>query len=141
MSDKARRSNAWDNQHLTGFLWPVKALLRAFSSITQAVILLALVILYGVSASVPVGLLALAPTFLLYALTLVFSVAIVAAAPTLGVRAALARMPAPARFVGTFVTLLACGGVAVFIWYQFIWPELHYDAGTQHGLRLFSGFV
>jgi hypothetical protein len=141
MSDKARRSNAWDDRHLTGILWPVKAVVRAFSSITQAVILLVLVILYGVSASVPVGLLALAPTFVLYGLTLVVVIALAAVGPMLIARRMLAGAPGPARFLGTFVTLLLCGGAAVFVWHQYIWPELRYDAGTHHGLRLFTAFV
>jgi hypothetical protein len=141
MSDKARRSNAWDDRHLTGILWPVKAIVRAFSSITLAVILLVLVILYGVSASVPVGMLALAPTFLIYALTLLVAIGLAAVGPTLLARRALRGASPAARFLGTFITLVLCAGAALFVWRQYTWPELRYDPGTQHGLRLFSDFV
>ncbi len=141
MSDKARRSNAWDDRHLTGVLWPVKAVVRAFSSITLAVCLLVSVMLYGISASVPVGLMALAPTYAIYGLSLLAAVAICAAAPVMVVRRMLNSVPTAARFLGTFVTFLACAGAGVFLWNKYAWPLIRYDAGTQHGLRLFAGFV
>src|SRR5207302_8686123 len=28
-----------------------------------------------------------------------------------------------------------------FLWVRFIWPQIAYDPGTHHGLRLFTGFV
>jgi hypothetical protein len=56
----------------------VKVVLRALSSITLAVILLSGVALYAVVASVPVGLLALGPTYVIYGLTLVAVVVAVA---------------------------------------------------------------
>ena len=50
MSHKWRQTKAWDDAHLTGVLLPVKWVLRAFSSITQAVILMIMLALYGVGA-------------------------------------------------------------------------------------------
>jgi hypothetical protein len=141
MSDKARRSNAWDDRHLTGALWPVKALVRAFSSISLAVVLLVLVILYGVSASVPVGMLALAPTYILYAIALLATLGLATVGPLLIARMGLAKAPPAARFLGTFLVLAACVCVGVLVWARYLWPQLHYDAGTGRGLRLFAAFV
>lgn len=57
MSAKWRRSLAWDDQHFPKWAWPAKWILRAFSSIWLAVILLSAVSLYGILASIPLGLL------------------------------------------------------------------------------------
>ncbi len=57
MSAKWRRSLAWDDKHFPRWAWPAKFVLRAFSSITLAVILLTLISIYGVLASIPLGLL------------------------------------------------------------------------------------
>jgi len=142
MSDKTRRSNAWDDQHLKGpALWPVRVVVKALSSITLAVILLTFVLLWGVSASVPVGLLALAPTFLIYMMVFVLLLGVVAVLPAWGVRRVLAGVSPGPRFVAAFVTLLALGGVAVWVWMVGVWPRLRYDPVTDSGLRLFAGFV
>ena len=71
LSAKWRRVQAWDRENLTGPLTPVRYVLHALSSITLAAILLVGVALYAVLASVPVGLLALIPTWIVYILSLV----------------------------------------------------------------------
>jgi hypothetical protein len=65
MSAKWHRSRAWDDRHFPQWAWPIKKVLRALSSIPLAVVLLSGVVLYGVLASVPIGILAQAPTFLI----------------------------------------------------------------------------
>ncbi|HYF14633.1 MAG TPA: hypothetical protein VD971_06110 [Phycisphaerales bacterium] len=142
MSAKGRRSNAWDDRHLKGpLLWPIKALLRALSSITLAVILLSFVALYGVSASVPVGLLALAPTYLLCGLTIVAAVALIAGPPAWGVLRALRHRPGPTRTVAVAGAFVLLTGVAVLLWHAAVWPVLRYDPISGEGVRLFAGFV
>ncbi len=81
MSLKWVRNKKWDDEHLTGILLPVKLVLRVFSSVYLGVSMLVLVALYGVLASVPIGLIALAPTWGLYVLTLTVTVVIVVALP------------------------------------------------------------
>lgn len=141
MSDKWRRSKAWDEAHLPAALWPVKAVLRAFSSITQAVCLLVLVVLYGISASVPVGLLALIPTYLLYALSAVMAVAIIAGLPLIAMRRLLLPLGRGVRFGILFALGIVLVAGSVYLWHTFAWPRLRYDALSGGGLRLFSGFV
>ncbi|HYE63022.1 MAG TPA: hypothetical protein VD997_13580 [Phycisphaerales bacterium] len=142
MSDKARRSNAWDERHLRGpWLWPVKAVVKALSSITLAVILLVFVVLYGISASVPVGLLALAPTWLVYALVFVLIVGGMGALGAWGVARALGGAGRGTRFVAAFAAMLVLAGVGVWVWVTNVWPRLRYDEVTHTGLRFFAGFV
>ncbi|MEO1511047.1 MAG: hypothetical protein AAFU70_03150, partial [Planctomycetota bacterium] len=69
MSRKWQRVKRWDNEHLSaGPLRPLKWVLRALSSISLAISLLVLVAIYGVFASVPIGLLALLPVWLVIGL-------------------------------------------------------------------------
>ena len=55
MSAKWVRSQQWDDRHLTGALWPVKIVVRLFSWISTAIVLLSCVAIYGILASVPIG--------------------------------------------------------------------------------------
>jgi hypothetical protein len=82
MSAKWVRSKAWDDKHLAGWLWPAKAVLRAFSSIPLAVVLLTFVALYAVLASVPIGLIVLGVTYVFYCVTVL--VALVGAGVGMG---------------------------------------------------------
>lgn len=138
MSQKWRRSQAWDDQNIPSGLWPIKALLRAFSSIWLAVILLTLVAFYGVLASVPIGLVALAPTYAVYALTVVLSVA----GPAVLAAWAVSRMRLPrgARFVLALAALVLAGGGGWWLWQSVLWPALAYDPATGRGLRFFAEF-
>lgn len=141
MSAKWRQNRAWEDAYLTGPWRPLKWTLRVFSSITLAVVLLVLVTLYGISASVPVGLLALAPTYLLYAVTLVVAVVLLGFAPAFGVWRVLYRLPRPARFVVTFGLGVGLSAASVWLWAVTLWPALRYDPTTGSGVRLFSAFV
>lgn len=145
MSAKWRRSLAWDDQHFPKWAWPAKAVLRAFSSITLAVALLTFVSVYGALASVPIGLIALIPSYAVYALALV---------ATAGVLAALAGATTHllAQRLATFprrVLVVAIGtGAALYgayLWFNvpafFTWPALAYDTAHHTGLRFFPEFV
>lgn len=140
MSDKARRSKAWDDAFFPRWAWPAKALLRAFSSIPLAVALLSGVALFGISASVPIGMLALAPTFALYAACFVLLVAIVAGIPVLLLRRAMRGVSAPMRFLASFLLGLALTGVAVVLWQKAVWPAIYWDPITKNGVRFFAEF-
>lgn len=143
MSAKWRRVQAWDRKHLTGPLAPVRFVLHALSSITLAATLLVGVALYAVLASVPVGLLALIPTWLVYIASLVA----VALAPGI-ISVALAGRLARARGLGRapgfllrFGVLLAVTAAGVLAWRDLVWPAIAYEPATKEGLRLWAGFV
>lgn len=143
MSQKWIRSKKWDDEHIPGSLWPVKFVLRMFSSIPLAVVLLTCVALYGALASVPVGLIALAPTLLIYGLTALVAVVLVSVLPTY-VSARVMRgvgVGPGARFAAGLGLGLVLFVGAVWAWYSLVWPALKYDALTGKGLRLFPGFV
>lgn len=148
MSAKWVRARKWDDQHLTGALRPVKWVLRAFSSIPLAVVLLTFVCFYGVLASVPIGLIALAPTWLLYAASAVAAVLIGAGVPVwlLGKAMRRARIGAPVRFVVSLLGLLLLALASAAAWKMWIWPALHYrpvaiGSAEWHGVRFFADFV
>ena len=82
MSAKWIRSKKWDEDNLTGPWLPLKWTLRIFSEIPTAVALLSFVLLYAILASVPVGLLVRAITYLFYGATFVLAVGAVAVLPT-----------------------------------------------------------
>lgn len=114
-----------------------------FSSIRLAAVMLVGVALYAVLASVPVGLLALIPTWLIYIATLV-AAALIPAFIAAEVCKAFIASSKPSRAVGFLMTvipvlLVAAGGVV--LWLNFAWPALRYEPATGEGLRLFSGFV
>lgn len=145
MSAKWRRIKRWDDRTLTGPWLPVKWLLRALSSIRLAVILLTSVALYGALASVPIGLIALAPTWILIGLSAALAVA--AAAAALGW---LGRLAVPAtrrgwRFSAAVLGGLAGSVLAGWAWAAVVWPRLAYHPPVgptpARGLRLFADFV
>lgn len=144
MSAKWRQVKAWDDQFLRGpFLWPVKFVLRAFSSITLAVILLLLVSLYGVLASIPVGLIALFPTVLLYGFTLVLVVTLLAVVPVLMLHLTTkgAWKKTPFGFIAVSCGFLVLTLVSIGLWYRFAWPQLVFDPATGSGVRFFAPFI
>ncbi len=141
MSVKWRQVQKWDDENLRGpLLRPVWFLLRAFSSITLAVILLVLVVLYGISASVPVGLIALAPTFAFYAMTLILAVA----AAAMLVWWSISRIVRGGGAVALSLRLI-CGGAAAaagaYAWWYWIWPLLKFSPERGTGVRFFHKFV
>jgi hypothetical protein len=141
MSQKWIRSKRWDDEHIPRALWPVKFLLRAFSSIPMAVVLLTGVAVYGALASVPIGLIAAIPTYLLVGLTALGTVAVVAGGPA-WIFARLSRgMPPAVRFPVMLLAFLVLAVSALALWRQWAWPLLRYDPGTGSGFMLFADFV
>lgn len=141
MSAKWRRSLAWDDQFFPPALWPVKVTLRLLSSIRLAVVLLSLVALYGILASVPIGLLAIIPTFLLYVLTVVAAVAVAGALPAWLVHRGLRAKPRTVRFPIVLGVFIALAALACWQWYARVWPSMVYDPVKHTGVRLFADFV
>lgn len=139
MSHKWRRSLAWDDEFFPPWAWPVKTLVRAFSSIWLAVIFLSTVALYGMLASVPIGLMVQGVTWLIYLLTLALAIGLVVV-PGVVVSRRLTT-PGASRFVGSFLTIVVGGGLAAVAWLLFAWPRLYYDPISGQGLMLFADFV
>lgn len=144
MSAKWIRSKQWDDQFFPAWAWPAKAILRAFSSIWLAVVLLTLLSIYGLLASVPIGLLAKIPTVLFYGLTLLATIALVGVLPVIIMRR-LWRPGDPAqrnwRFAITIVGSLVLLFGAFELWYLVLWPRLHFDPIKGEGVRFFSDFI
>lgn len=141
MSRKWQRVKAWDDQHLRGAWTPLRLTLRLFSSVWFGIGLLVVVALYGVVASVPIGLLALGPTWAVYIASLLATLFVVALVPTLLMRLALGGVGRGVRFSLTVFALLGLGVAAAGGWYRFVWPLVHYDPITGSGFRLFPDFV
>jgi hypothetical protein len=141
MSLKWRRNKAWEDANLTGAWAPVRWVLRALSGIPLAVILLVLVALYGVSASVPVGLLALGVTYTVYGLTLVGAVLILAGGPALGLGRVLRPASRTAARLVLILSLVVLIPAVTYLWLALLWPVLRYDPVAHTGLRLFPEFV
>ncbi len=141
MSVKWRETQRWDAEHLTGPLLPVRWVLHAFSSIWLAVILLVLVSMYGALASIPIGLVALIPTWVVIALT---AVACVGAGAVIGgtlMGRAVPRTRRGLRFAAMLAAILVGGGLCAWVWWSWVWPALRYDPETGSGLRFFADFV
>lgn len=141
MSAKWERSKRWDEEHIPPGLWPVKWVLRALSSIWLAVILLLMVAVFGALASIPIGMVAQIPTYLIYGVTFVLTVAAAAGVPWWLARLALRRAPRIVRFPVLLLVLAGFGVLGGVLWFRELWPVLHYDPATGRGLMLFSGFV
>ncbi|QYK47018.1 MAG: hypothetical protein KF838_09495 [Phycisphaeraceae bacterium] len=143
MSQKWRRSQQWDKEHFPGWAQPVRWLLHAFSTITLAVCLLVFVVIYAILASVPIGLLAQIPTYLIYALTLLLTIAGISLFTLFLPRLLLRRagIPRAARFAIGVVGIIASIVLGSWLWVVAAWPALHYDPVTGRGLMLFADFV
>ncbi len=143
MSVKWVRNKRWDDEHLRGGLLPLKWLLRAFSSITMAVVLLVLLVLYGVMASIPIGLLAMAPTYLVYALSVALAIGVAGVLPAWVLNRALAARSV--RFgtrVATAILVVGAGGtLGVWAWASWAAPMMAFDPQTGRGVRFFADFV
>lgn len=143
MSVKWIRNQRWADKHLTGWLSPVRWVLHTFSLVRTAIVLLSGVVLFAVAASVPIGLLALIPTYLVYSLVLAVTLGMVVALPSWWVQRRLASAGAqrPARFAVGMAMVLVLGAAALWLWGAGLWPALRYDPSTGRGLRLFPDFV
>jgi len=125
MSAKWRRALAWDDQFFPAWAAPAKWVLRAFSSIWLAVILLSAVCLYGILASIPLGLLVtgLQWTLALAALLVPALIGIILVR-TVTTRAAFA--------VGVVAAIAA-------VWWIGVWPRMNPLALDGASWRLFDG--
>jgi len=141
MSLKWQRAKRWDDEHIPSWAWPAKKVLRAFSSIRLAICLLSFVVVYSTLASVPIGLLALIPTWIVYGLTLLAAVLAVGVLPPVGLWKALRGVGRAWRFAIPVLAAVVLIPVASLAWYRFAWPALYYDPATGEGLRLFADFV
>lgn len=141
MSAKWRRIQTWDAEHLTGWLTPVRVLMHWLSSIKLAVILLVFVALYAILASVPVGMLALAPTYAFYALTLAVAAFLPAAVGVAIARAATASAGRAPRFLATVLVGLGAAIAGAWAWSALAWPALRYDPIEGAGVRFFADFA
>jgi hypothetical protein len=149
MSAKWVRSQRWDDRHLTGPLMPIKWLLRLFSGIPFAIVLLTLVALYGVLASIPLGLLLLIPTKAFYGLTLLVFIVVICALPTWWMQRALRTrgVSGASRFVISFVAVALLGFIAFAAWYTVLWPHIRFTevvtptGVTRTGLRFLSDTI
>lgn len=143
MSVKWRRIQAWDREHLTGWLAPVRWVLHALSTIKLAVGLLVFVAAYGTVASVPIGMLALLPTVLLYGVSLVVVAGVIGVVPALWAAGALRRagVALGVRRGTVCVTAVVLAGLGVWAWVAGVWPALRYDPESGRGVRLLAGVV
>lgn len=139
MSHKWQRSKKWDDEHIPSWAIGVKFLFRAFSSITLAVVLLVFIAVYATMASVPVGLIVLAPTYLFYALTLVVPLAVVWVALIVVVNK-LARSRG-SRFAVSLAGVILTGLACAWLWSTLAWPALRYDPIGGTGVRFFAEAV
>lgn len=139
MSAKWRRSLAFDDAFFPRWAWPFKALLRAFSSIPLAVVLLLLVAFYGVLASVPIGIVVLGLTQAFYGVTILVMIALAWAVLVLPARGLIVSRGT--RFLATIMGSVVAIVVGSWLWYAFAWPILHYDPATGGGVRFFADFI
>lgn len=145
MSAKWRRSKAWDDQFFPRWAWPAKFALRALSSIPLAVVTLTLVCIYCILASVPIGMLALIPSYLLYGATLLATIALVTALGLLALHPPLRRAPRPLRLGIEIVAGIALIALGSYLWATLdtpaTWPGLRYDPAHDTGVRFFADFA
>jgi len=141
MSAKWRRSLAWDDRVFPAWASPAKWTLRAFSSVWLAVVLLVLISIYGVLASVPIGLLALIPTWAVYIGSLLLVVLVLAVVPAGVAWVALAPRGRGLAFAATVLSFLVLAPVSAWLWHRYAWPALHFDPATGQGVRFFADFA
>jgi hypothetical protein len=143
MSAKWIRSKEWDDRNIPRWAWPVKALLRTFSSIWFGVAMLVLVALYGALASIPAGVIALLPTLAFDAATFAIPASLITLLPMIALRRVWnphARAARNLRFVVTILGGLALLVLSLQLWTTLAWPRLQYDPATGRGVRFFADF-
>lgn len=140
MSKKWQRNKAWENEHLVGRLTPIRVVLRVFSSIPTAIVLLLFVAFYAMLASVPIGMLARVPTLLIDAALFVVLLAVPVLPALYFARKALVKRSGPVRFLALFgIIVLLCAAMTM-LWVTIVWPRLSYSTDGS-GFMLFRGFV
>ena len=142
MSAKWRRSQAWDDAFFPRWAWPAKFFLHSFSSIALASITLTLVALYCVLASVPIGMLALIPSYLIYGIALLATIIVVAGLGLVVVHYATKSASKPLRLGIEILAGLALITLAGSLWVNIdtpaTWAGLRYDAVQGTGVRPFA---
>ncbi|MDF1809553.1 MAG: hypothetical protein P1U42_07655 [Phycisphaerales bacterium] len=141
MSKKWQRNKAWENENLVGPLMPIRLILRIFSSIPTAIVLLLFVSLYATLASIPIGMIAKIPTVIIDLFTLVGLIAITVLPAMFVIRKSMSSSAPGARFIALFATIVIVGGLTSVFWTFIIWPKLQYNIDTGTGFRLFPEFV
>ncbi len=141
MSAKGRRNRAWEQENLRGLLTPVRFYLWLFSSIPLAISLLIYVSLHATLASVPIGLVALIPTLLVYALSFLLAIGVGVLPTVIVLRKLTANASRGLRFVTMFVGLIVVAFSCIMLWKIYAWPMMRYEPESHSGLRLFSGFI
>lgn len=145
MSAKWRRSQAWDDAFFPRWAWPAKFILRSFSSIALASITLTLVAIYCVLASVPIGMLALIPSYLIYGIAVLATIIVVAGLGLVVVHFATKSASKPLRLGIEILAGLALITLACWLWVTVdtpaTWPGLRYDAAHNTGVRPFADFA
>ncbi len=139
MSLKWQRSKAWDDEYIPSWAWPIRFILRAFSSITLAVILLVFVSLYATLASVPIGLLAQIPTWIIYAGTLIVPMVLAIIIIAVVLNKLISKRGL--RFAAGFFGIMLTGLIVSWTWSSFVWPALRYEPTTGSGFQLWPAFV
>ncbi len=119
MSAKWVRSKKWDDQFVPSWAWPAKLLLRAFSSIALAVTLLALVAAYGILASIPIGMIAAIPSYLVLFAIVAAAVAVVGGGGVYVTRLITAPAGPRIRFAASLMVFLALAVVVCVVLYNF----------------------
>lgn len=140
MSAKWNRSRSWDDANIPKALWPVKAVLRALSSIWLAVVLLSMVVVYVTLASVPIGMLAQLPTWIIYGLIFVLLMGAVVIVPTWAFWRASTKLSRGVRWGGLILLIVGLSASGGWLWQGMLWPALRYDPATRQGLMLFADF-
>lgn len=141
MSRKWQRVKRWDAENLTGWLSPVRWVLHTFSSIWFAVVLLVFVALWGVLASIPIGLLAMTPTMFVIVGSCIACVVIAAALAGVSARAAVPASRRGLRFSAMMIVGLVGGVLGAWGWWAGLRPMFHYDPVSGEGFRLFADFI
>ena len=116
MSQKWRRNKAWEDQHLTGALALIRIPLRALETIPLAIVLLTFIGLYATAASVPIGMLAQIPSYLIYTLSLLVPLGICCFITIKLVRSSASDASRAKRFLLTFIATLLVAAIIVVLW-------------------------
>lgn len=141
MSKKWQQNKAWEDANLVGVWTPVRLVLRIFSSIPTAIVLLLFVSLYATLASIPVGMIARIPTLLIETAMYLVLLGVPILPALYFIRKAMIERPAALRFIVMFMITVVLGVAMTIVWRVGIWPSLKYHTSDGSGFMLFSDFV
>lgn len=141
MSKKWQRNKAWEDANLTGALTPLRVVLRIFSTIPTAIVLLLFVSVYATLASIPVGMIARIPTLLIVSAMYLALLAIPILPSLYITRRVMIEKSAPVRFLAMFVLTVGLGIGMTLVWRAGIWPSLKYHTSDGSGFMLFQDVV